>query len=428
MMRKYHLCTDIIDYVPFIPIYPKSNNIQQICYLVNCCLAICCLAIMILISAPAVSAREAVPHAAWASSMYQLLPPLGANYSCRFIAHVSLGGRAVRIRLSNLMGKSELTFGAVAAGLRTSGAALSTNVPLTFHGDTQVTIAPGQEVSSDPAILPVAAGQDLAVSVYVPNSNEPVTDHVKSFVTSYCTNLQGGGNQVATTSGAAYTRSVFDMYWLTAVDVYGTASGTVVPLGDSITNGSASTYDSNNRWTDVLARRLSQEPTRDIKSVANAAISGNELCASNPYDGSPSALVRLDRDVIHQSGVTHVILFEGTNDLAYGGPAREGLSGSAVIACMREIIARVHAAGLRIIGATIIPRSFATAQESARQQVNAWIRTGGAFDGVIDFDALVRDPLNPANIAPIYDSGDHIHPNAAGHAAMGNAINLALFH
>lgn len=396
------------------------------CYL-TCYLLGSCLAILILAGGPVAKAQEAVPHAAWASSMYQLLPPLGANYSCRFIAPVSLGGSAVRIRLSNLMGKSELTFGAVAVGLRKSGAALSANAPVTFQGATHVMLAPGQEISSDPAVLPVAAGQDLAVSVYVPNSSEPVTDHVKSFVTSYCTNLQGGGNQVATTSGAAYTHPVFDMYWLTAVDVYGTASGTVVPLGDSITNGSASTYDSDNRWTDVLSRRLLQEPARDIKSVANAAISGNELCASNPYDGSPSALARLDRDVIHQSGVTHVILFEGTNDLAYGGPTRKGLSGSAVIACMQEIIARVHAADLSIIGATIIPRSFAAAQESARQQVNAWIRTGGAFDGVIDFDALVRDPHHPENIAPIYDSGDHIHPNAAGHAAMGNAIDLALF-
>lgn len=396
------------------------------CYFVRCLVG-SCLAIMILVGGPVVKAREVVPHAAWASSMYQLLPPLGANYSCRFIAHVSLGGRAVRIRLSNLMGNSELIFGAVAVGLRTTGAALSTSMPVTFQGATQVTIAPGQEVSSDPTILSVAAGQDLTVSVYVPNSNEPVTDHVKSFVTSYCTNLQGGGNQVAATSGAAYTQHVFDMYWLTAVDVYGVASGTVVTLGDSITNGSASTYDSNNRWTDVLSRRLLQESSWDIKSVANAAISGNEVCDSNPYDGSPGAVARLDRDVIHQASVTHVILFEGTNDLAYGGPAREGLSASDVIACMQTIIDRVHAAGLSIIGATIIPRSFGSAQENARQQVNAWIRMSGAFDGVIDFDTIVRDPNNPMNIAPIYDSGDHIHPNAAGHAAMGNAIDLALF-
>jgi lysophospholipase L1-like esterase len=366
-------------------------------------------------------------HAAWASSMYQLLPPLGSNYSCRFVARTSLGGRAVRIRLSNLMGAVPLSFGTVFLGLRTTGAALSTNMPVTFGGSTAITIPPHEELSSDPVPLAVTAGQDLAVSVYVPDASEPVTDHVKSFVTSYCTNTQGGGNQAATLSSAPYTRPIYDMYWLTAVDVYGAAGGTVVTLGDSITNGSASTYDGNNRWTDVLSRRLLDEPAWHIKSVANASISGNELCASNPYDGSPSALARLSRDVLHQSGVTHVILFEGTNDLAYGEQAHTGLSADDVIACMKGIVERVHAAGLTITGATIIPRSFDNVRESARQRVNAWIRTSGAFDSIIDFDAVVRDPNNPATIAPIYDSGDHIHPNSAGHAAMGEAVGLSLF-
>lgn len=407
-------------------------------YMPKCRLYIICLLIgfvsgcyMLLAgNVTAVQAGEgalSAPHAAWASSMYQLLPPLGSNYSCRFIARASLGGRAVRIRLSNLRGTAPLVFGAVFAGLRTTGAALSSNVPVTFHGSTAITIPAGRELSSDPIPLTVAAGQDLAVSVYVPDDNEPVTDHVKSFVTSYCTNTQGGGNQAAALSGTAYTHPVYDMYWLTAIDIYGSASGTVVTLGDSITNGSASTYDGNNRWTDVLSRRLLAESIGHVKSVANASISGNELCASNPYDGSPSAQARLNRDVLHQSGVTHVILFEGTNDLAYGGQSHTGLSADGVIACMKGIIGRVHAAGLTIIGATIIPRSFDSGREMARQQVNAWVRTSRAFDGVIDFDAIVHDPDNPANIAPMYDSGDHIHPNPAGHAAMGNAIAASLF-
>jgi lysophospholipase L1-like esterase len=213
--------------------------------------------------------------------------------------------------------------------------------------------------------------------------------------------------------------------------------GAVVALGDSITDGASSRPDKNERWTDVLARRLLASHTEI--AVLNAGIAGNRVLTTSPCWGQ-NALARLGRDVLAQAGIEAVILFEGTNDI--GQPdtramennpclSRTQVTADEIIAGYKQIIARTHARGLKIFGATILPYqgfgAWTAAGEAKRVAVNQWIRTSGASDGVIDFDAALRDPATPARMAPQYDSGDHLHPGPAGHEAMGNAVDLALF-
>ena len=213
--------------------------------------------------------------------------------------------------------------------------------------------------------------------------------------------------------------------------------GAVVALGDSITDGASSRPDKNERWTDVLARRLLAGHTKI--AVLNAGIGGNRVLSSSPCWGQ-NALARLGRDVLAQAGIEAVILFEGTNDIGQpDAPAtdtnpcrsRTQVTADEIIAGYKQIIARTHARELKIFGATILPYqgvgAWTTTGEAKRVAVNQWIRTSRAFDGVIDFDAAVRDPVTPSRMAPEYDSGDHLHPGPAGHEAMGNAVDLALF-
>jgi len=205
----------------------------------------------------------------------------------------------------------------------------------------------------------------------------------------------------------------------------------IVAIGNSITDGAASSADSNSRWPDVLARRLlaSKEPA---KAVVNAGISGNGVLG--PIAG-PAALARFDRDVLMQPGVTHVIVLEGINDLSRGAAIadpRESVSAEDLIFGYQQLIARAHERGLVIFGATLTPMANMTRPTTAvvderRRAVNAWIRTSGAFDGVIDFEAATRDPAEPGRFLPAYDSGDHLHPSDAGYKAMGESIDLALF-
>ena len=213
--------------------------------------------------------------------------------------------------------------------------------------------------------------------------------------------------------------------------------GAVVALGDSITDGSSSRSDKNERWTDVLERRLLAG--HNEIAVLNAGIGGNRVLTSSPCWGA-NALARLGRDVLSQEGIRAVILFEGTNDIGQPdtppgniGPclSRTPVTADEIIAGYKQIIARTHARGLKIFGATILPyqgfAAWTTQGEAKRVAVNQWVRTSGDFDGVIDFDGALRDPANPVRLAPQYDSGDHLHPGTAGHEAMGNAVDLALF-
>ena len=352
----------------------------------------------------------------------------------RQIFHLSIGGTALRVHLSNAFGTEALHFSAahVARALSPSSSAIdaASDKPLTFAGNTEVTVPPGAEFISDPLAIPVAPFSDLAVTFHLESPPSRETGHPGSRATTYY--VRGDMVSAAT---LFEPKRVDHWYQVAAIDVE-TSPGTsaVAVLGDSITDGHGATTNGNDRWTDVLARRL-QGAARNI-GVSNQGIGGNHLLT----DGlGPNALARFDRDVLALAGVRWVIVFEGVNDL--GGLAREGEISAAehaakvqqVIAAYQQMILRAHAHGLLIYGATITPYVGSAyyhpgpASESDRQAVNGWIRTAGNFDEVIDFDLVTRDPQHQDQLLPAYDSGDHLHPSPAGYKAMAEAVPLSDF-
>jgi lysophospholipase L1-like esterase len=355
-----------------------------------------------------------------------------------------VGGATVRVRFSNTFGDQPLEIGRAAIGVELSGASVAagTNRPLLFAGQTAVTIPPGAEVLSDPVNLTVAPLQDLVVSTYLPQASGPATQHADAQQVNYV----ASGDQALSDSGAAFTTQTQSWYLLDDVDVLvpKRVRGTVVALGDSITDGAASTVNTNARWPNDLARRLDAREGSTL-SVIDEGISGNRVLNNSPCFGV-DALARLDRDVLSQAGVRDVILLEGTNDIGFsqtsptnvypGVPVpcflpNTDVSAAQIIAGYQQIIAQVHAKGLRIFGGTLTPFKgagyFTTAGEAKREAVNAWVRSAGQFDGVIDFDRATRNPADPQSLLPAYDSGDHLHPNDAGYQAMANAVDLRLF-
>jgi lysophospholipase L1-like esterase len=330
---------------------------------------------------------------------------------------------------SNAFGTAPIVIGAANVGLREKDAnvaAMSVR-PLTFGGQQQATILAGATLVSDPVNLTVGPLTDLAIDLFIPNdlgiSPSPVTTHNGALQTNYIS-MTGNHSGVATFPIAASPTSWF---LLARVEVPATArTAAVVAFGDSITDGSRSSVDGNGRWPDVLARRLAAERGGTV-AVLNAGIGGNRVLG----DGAGlSALARFDKDVLMQTGVTHVVVMEGINDI---GIARSNPSPSAadLIAAHKQLIARAHARGLKIYGATLTPFDgaayFTQEGEAKRQALNEWIRTSKAYDGVIDFDKVTRDPAAPTKFLPLYDSGDHLHPGDAGYKAMGEAVDLALF-
>jgi lysophospholipase L1-like esterase len=354
----------------------------------------------------------------------------------RQIVHLSVGGSAVRVHVSNAFGTEALQFTSVhlARPLSPSSPAIdpASDRSLTFAGQPAVTIPPGAEWTSDPVDYPVAPLSDLAVTFHLDLPPARETGHPGSRATSYY--VHGDAVGAATLSDA---RHVDHWYQLSEIDVAaGPESASVVALGDSITDGHGATTNGNDRWTDVLAARLQSSPATRNLGMSNQGIGGNHLL----IDGlGPNALARFDRDALAPAAVRWVIVFEGVNDL--GGLARDGEVPPAqhaaqvqrVIAAYEQLILRAHAHRLRIYGATITPYVGSTyyhpgpMSEADRQQVNRWIRAQGHFDAVIDFDALVRDPEHPDRLLPAYDCGDHLHPSPAGYKVMGNAIALELF-
>jgi len=359
----------------------------------------------------------------------------------RDMVHTSVAGTTERVRLTNVFGTQPVTFGAAYLGLRGTGAAVAagSNRQLTFAGSPQVTIPAGQETFSDPVDLAVEADRDLAVSLYVRGPAGSATQHTEAAKTSYFSAALSG-DHAGDEGAAAFTNAVTSSFFCSGIDMLAPANvSTVVTLGDSITDGNGSTVDGDNRYPDVLARRLSQRAGGQDRSVVNAGIGANEVTQDRApgsifSQGGPAAIHRLDRDVLAQAGISHVIMLEGINDIGFGAPAFEtGANAEQVIAGLRQIADRVHAKGLKIIGGTLTPyigSFYGPAGELDRQKVNDWIRKSGTYDGVVDFDAVVRDPLfvapEPERLNAPYDSGDHLHPNAAGYAAMANAIDLAL--
>lgn len=355
----------------------------------------------------------------WGASAYAL-GESAADRGYRMVVHTSVGGRDLRVRLSNAFGHQPVTFDSVYAGRRLEGAALlrGSNRRLTFDGSSSVTVEPGATVYSDPLPGTLAAGSDLVVSLHTPDAAGPVTGHGMALQTSYATR----GDHTAEESGAHWTEPISSWFYLDAVSVRTpAATGAVVALGDSITDGWQSTGDRNRRWPDYLARRLQKAHTT-IKGVADEGISSNRVLS----DGTaPSALNRLDRDVLSQPGVRTVFLFEGVNDLK----AHSGVTAADLISGYREIVDRSHDAGKCVVVSTIAPfkgwPEWDTDAEAVRQEVNDFVRShADEFDAVSDFDRVLRSPYDHERMLPVFDGGDHIHPNDKGMQAMADSVDL----
>ena len=359
------------------------------------------------------------------------------NQTLREIVRTSLGSDTVRVRLSNAYGKETVEVGAVHVALRSQGSSITegSDHALTFSGRPGISIPPNALVLSDPVRLDVPLNEDLAISIFLPKAATGAGIHYSAQQTSYI----GKGDLTAAGSindAATITSWVF----LTGVDVLAPESASaIVAFGDSITDGARSTVDANLRWPNILANRLeSQKKSKQI-GVLDAGIGGNRILhdpAGNIQFGV-NALARFDRDVLAQSGVQYVIILEGINDLGHAGtsaPQSETVSAEDIIAGMKQMVERAHEKGIKVIGGTLTPFEgtafpgyFTPEKEAKRKTVNEWIRTGKAFDGVIDFEKAMRDPNHPDRMKAAYDSGDHLHPNDAGYKAMGEAIDLALF-
>ncbi len=379
--------------------------------------------------APLAFAGEPARHfvAGWATSQQGLGQATITNATVRMIARVTVPGDQVRIRLNNTFGRT-LVIGRASVGPRIHGAEIARgmNMLVSFNGGQAVTIPPGGSVVSDPVSLRVNAQQDLAVSLYVSGADVHPSQHNNAAVTSYVTD-NGTGDQTASETGQPFTQRVTSMYWLKSIDVRANAAvSSIVAFGDSITDGTCSTLDANDRWEDVVARRyaLQSAPRR---AIVNEGIGGNTVTNAmnyNPAINSPTGVDRLERDVLSHPGVSHVVLFMGTNDIVRGAPAALVQNG------IKDIVSRVHAKGLKIIGATIIPRANATwspEKTKIKNEVNAWMKKDAGFDAILDFDRVVRDPKNPALIRADYDCGDAIHPSPIGYFRMGRAVDLAVF-
>ena len=366
-------------------------------------------------------------------------PPLPANVqpltdqTLRLIVHTSIGGSRVRIRVSNEFGSTPLRIGAARIGVRGAGSEVQpgTDRALTFGGNTAITIPAGAPVLSDPVELNVPALGDLAVSLYLPGTVQANTVHNTGLQTNYVS-LPGDFTAAAT---LPTQRTITAWPFLTEVDV-DSAGPAIVTLGDSITDGTRSTVASNNRWPDWLARRLQtvRDPLSGVNErlgVVNRGISGNRLLSDSPNPlAGRSILERFERDVLATAGVRYMTLLIGINDIG-NSPNETPIAAEELIAGYRQVVNRAHAKGIAVFGATLTPFEgagyYSPQKEAVRQAVNAWIRSGDAFDGVIDFDLATRDPLNPSRFLPAYDSGDHLHPSDLGYQAMGNAVPLTLF-
>lgn len=411
------------------------------------------LATAMLPSAPA-GAHDQYTAQRWVASWgtAPAAPPDGAglqtfkDQTVRLIVRTSTGGTRVRIRVSNELGSAPLRIGAAHVALRKSGADIvaGSDRPLTFSGAASVVIAPGAPVLSDPVDLALAPQSDLAVSLYLSGEAPGSTMHAQAFQTNYVS--QPGNFAGADT--LPVQRTLASWPFLTAVDVQAPAGGAaIVALGDSITDGSITTVDSNRRWPDLLLQRLraAHQARPGVRGgerhlgVVNRGIGGNRLLR-DPGGYPPfgkAALARFDRDVLATAGVEYLIVLIGINDIGHpgsGAPVTEAVSAAELIAGYRQLIARAHAKGIAVFGATltpfegtVFPNYYSPEKEQVRQAVNAWIRSSGEFDAVFDFERVLRDPSNPTRLLAAFDSGDHLHPNDRGMQAMADAIPLALF-
>jgi lysophospholipase L1-like esterase len=362
---------------------------------------------------------------------------LFSNQTLRQIVHVSIGGEAVRIRMSNIGGATPVEIGSLHVAIRAKGSGVRADSDrvVTFSGQGSLSLPPDAVVASDPISLVVPAGADLAVSLYLPAKAAAAGIHYSALQASYV----AAGDRTAAAEFPAHAGTLYSWSFLAGADIL--AEDTVyavAAIGDSITDGVGSTAGTNSRWPDFLAARLLRRGDGHVVGVLDAGIGGNRILhdAARKIQFGIKALARFDRDVLAQPGVRCVIVLEGINDLGQPGasaPASESVSTDDVVAGLLQLIRRAHAARMRIFGGTLTPfegarGGFYTPEKALRRQaLNTWIRSGNAFDGVIDFDRAIRDPAHPSRLLPAFDSGDHLHPNDRGYAAMADAVDLSLF-
>jgi lysophospholipase L1-like esterase len=391
------------------------------------------------LTTPAQTTASAPPQhwvGTWATSPFggdpwHVVPTL-VDSTLREIVHTSIPGKALRVRFTNEFGTEPLRIGAANIALSAGESAIQPDSlhTLTFGGQPSIVIPAGAEALSDPVEMATPAFANLAISLYLPLQQiSTVSVHSSAQQINY---IQAGSNVVSAPTLADATTAA-SWYFVKGVDVEPVAphAAAVVAYGDSITDGAYATDNENHRWPDYLAVRLHNDPATAHLSVLNEGIGGN--CVLITCVG-PNALARFDRDVLSQSGVKYVIVLESINDI---GALHETnrpnykLTAEDLEQGLRQIVARAHEHGIKVFGATLTPYKgagyFTEQGEQIREAVNDWIRSGGVFDGVIDFDKATRDPANPLVYAPAYDSGDHLHPKDAGYAAMANSINLSLF-
>lgn len=391
---------------------------------------------------PPVASASAAPAgwvAAWATAL-QPIPDLAAppplyrapdvaGRAVRQIVYPTVSGRAARIRISNAYSRAPLVVEAASLARAGEGAALAgAAVPVRFGGKASVTLAPGQELESDPVAIDVAAGRPYAISLQMGANQRMTVWHRVSNQFNY---VSAPGDHVSD-PGAALFRTRFTQYaWVSELAVEaGSARASVAAIGDSITDGLRSSVNRNRRWPDALARRLTASGAESI-GVANLGISGNRLLSDSACYGMSMAS-RFERDALSRAGVKAAIVLIGINDINFAAmPPRAGLdcdhphtqvTAASLIDGYRRLIEAAHRHGVKVFGATLTPAGLPAGREVTRLEVNRWIRSGGGFDGVADFDAVLRDPARPSVLQRRYDSGDGIHPSDAGYTAMADAV------
>ncbi len=404
-------------------------------------------AVLCLTTAASAQSHTAMPAAparwvgTWATSPFGGDPwhtiPTLVDSTIRDIVHTSIAGKALRVQFTNEFGTEPLRIDAASIAVSAGDSAIQPDTlhALAFGGSPSIVIPPGAQAVSDPVDLATPAFANLAVSLYLPLQQiSDVSVHSSAQQDNY---IQAGSNEVSAATLSSPT-TVPSWFFVKGIDVEpvlqpaGPHAAAVVAFGDSITDGAYATENQNHRWPDYLAVRLHNNPATANLSVLDEGIGGN--CVLIHCVG-PNALARFDRDVLAQAGVRYVIVLESINDIGtLHDPNNPGykLTAQDLEQGLSQLVARAHEHGIKIFGATLTPYKgadyFTEKGEQIREAVNEWIRTSGAFDGVIDFDKATRDPANPLVYAKDFDSGDHLHPGDRGYAAMADSIDLSIFH
>ena len=395
------------------------------------------LAALLLLTATLAFAQNDYQHVvtAWAMSPSTLPPAADAedsfnNQSIRQTVRLSAGGDRIRLRISNLHGNQPLRIGALTVARQTEGSSLDIGSlqPVTVNGESSFIIPRGAVVYSDVIHYQVNAFESLSLNIFLPERSGPATTHRLSVQSAWVS----AGNTTQAADLPPGTQSITFWHYVTAVDVFASeAVSTIVTLGDSITDGWGSTEDTHQRWPDIFAQRLRAQRGMPVYAIANAGLSGNRVLHELSPNFGENLLVRFERDVLALSNVSHIVLLEGINDIGMSVSAPEQtVSAEQIIGGYQQVITRAKERGIKVIGATLTPFEGAAYYheegERKRQQVNNWIRTSGAFDGVIDFERAVQDPANPRRLRADFTT-DNLHPNDAGYKAMADLINLDLF-